>query len=151
MSIPRVPGYSDDIPTSLADSWVRPPGDYPEELWPQHILRQIVQDPTDWISVDEYHDVDGQTCGRSAVLVKPEDVDTALETQSWIGKSLGSSNMWMDGLDPNGFEDGLSCKERGIRIEFLAQARHQHSLRSRVFEVALPFLWYWDAIMDGPT
>ena len=146
MSIPRVPGYSADRPNSLADSWAPPPGDYPQELWPQHILTQIAPNPIDWITVAEHYNVSDQTGGRAAVLVSPEDVDTALETTTWIGTDLGICHTWTKSSDSHVFEDGLSCYERGIQIDFLAQARHQHNIGPRVFDIALPFLWYWDAI-----
>ncbi len=149
MSIPRVPGYSAAQPKSLADSWAPPPGDYPQELWPQDILSQIVKDPVGWITFSEHYNLNDQMGGRSAVLVKPQAIDIALETQTWIGTDLGQSHTWIDGLDDHGFENGLSRHERGIQVEFLAQARYQHNLGPWVFEVALPFLWYWDAIKSS--
>ncbi len=146
MSMPRIPGYSTDRPNSLADSWAPPPGNYPQEMWPQDILSQIVKDPVDWITISEHFNLSDQMGGRSAVIVNLQDVDIALESQTWIGRDLGQSHMWTDDLGNHRFENGLSRYERGIRVEFLAQARYQHDLGPRVFEVALPFLWYWDAI-----
>jgi len=143
VSIPRIPGpWSANRPESLADLWGAPEGIYPLELWPRQVLRDVVSQPTEWITVVESYFDEEQHGGRGAVLVRPEDVELVLSCWSWVGKGLGGFGLWSDGR----VETGLAVEERGVRLEFLGQVRDQHDVRSRVVEVALPFLWYWDAI-----
>ena len=146
MSIPRIPGFSDEELESLADYWEPPEGSFPQELWPEDILRSIVPNPTGWITVEEWYCDDTKNGGRGAILVHAENVAQALSTDDWIGKSLGSAGTWRDGAGNTGFEDGLSCEDRGIQVDFFVQVRAQHDLSPRVVELTLPFLWYWDAI-----
>jgi hypothetical protein len=56
MSIPRIPGYTEDATPSLANEWLRPEGDFPEELWPVDVLKASNLNRTTAI---EAHEADG--------------------------------------------------------------------------------------------
>jgi hypothetical protein len=145
MSIPRISGYTGPPPgRSLIDEWQRPDGDFPDELWPDNVLRHITPDPVEWITVAEHYFTNEQHGGRGSVLVEPSDVTRALIHDSWIGHSLGQVGVWDDGR----FDDGLSLVEGGIAVEFFCHARSHHGLRPPSIEVSLQFLWYWNAIRD---
>ena len=147
MSTPRIPGFStDDRPESLAELWERPSGEYPAELWPEDMLREIIVAPTEWIRIEEHYFEDYRHGGRGAVLVGAADAPQALSGESWIGRGLGATG---SGTDRDGcprFDDGLTVRDRGIEVKFLVRVRDQHGLRDRVVEVSHSFLWYWDAI-----
>lgn len=145
MSIPQIPGYTAGPPASLADVWSRPEGDFPDELWPEHELRRIVPEPTDWVVIAEHFYTDEAHGGVGSVLIKPADAQRALRDTSWIGQDLGGVGIRHD----DGFEDGLTLVDQGVRVEFFCQVRHHHGLQLASVELSQPFLWYWDASGDG--
>ena len=150
MSIPRIPGYSTpDQPGSLADLWKRPAGDYPSELWPEQVLRDVTPVPTGWLTINEHYFEDDRHGDRAAVLVRADDIQQALGNEAWIGDGLGGVGLWSDGVGHEEFDDGLTVEDRGLIVEFIVQVRAQHNLRDPVVEISHPFLWYWDAIQTG--
>jgi len=150
VSIPRIPGFStSDRPESLADLWTRPAGDYPDELWPDATLREIIAAPTGWVRIEEYYFEDHHHGGRGAVLVEAADVPQALSHDAWIGRDLGGVGVWTDRDGDQAFEDGLTARDHGVETKFLVQVRRQHGLHDPVVEISHPFVWYWDAIQSA--
>lgn len=143
MSIPRIPGYT--VPPSrrtLASEWDRPDGEFPEALWPKGVLEGISSDSTGWVTVSEHFFEDDRHGGFACVLISMDNVEAALEHDTWLGSNLGDFGVFSDGS----FEDGLAEMDRGVEVEFFCQVRGHHGLRLPTVDVALPFLWYWDAI-----
>jgi hypothetical protein len=143
MSVPQIPGYT--VPPSrrtLASEWARPEGDFPDTLWPTPVLEAITPDPTGWLTVVEHFFEDDWYGGFGCVLVGSDDVDAALEHDTWLGGDLGEFGVYSDGR----FDDGLGGTDRGVKVGFFCQVRRHHGLRLPTVDVALPFLWYWDAI-----
>lgn len=145
VSIPEIPGYlANTTRSSLAESWTRPGGSYPDELWPIDVLRSITPDPTGWLVISEHYFTDDRDGGRGCVLVHPDDAQAAIAGTSWCGEDLGNASVWSSAED-RGFEPGLAVTERGARLEFFAQARTPVGATMPVVDVSPPFLWYWDA------
>lgn len=151
MRIPEIPRYlANTTRSSLADSWARPGGSYPEELWPIDMLSSITPGPTGWLVISEHYFTDDRHGGRGCVLVRPDDAPAALADTSWCGDDIGNASVWVSGED-RGFESGLAVTERNARLEFFVQARTPVGATTPVVDVSLPFLWYWDAfpVADG--
>jgi hypothetical protein len=145
VSIPEIPGYlGNPTQSSLADSWARPDGSFPDELWPVDVLRSITPDPTGWLIVSEHYFTNDRHGGRDCVLIHPDDAQAALADTGWSGRDLGDASVWISGED-RGFESGLAVTERDARLEFFVQARTPVGATTPVVDVSLPFLWYWDA------
>ena len=145
MSVPMVPGYTVGAPSSLADEWARPEGDFPDELWPIAELRRISHEPTDWVTVEEHTQSPSARSGVSCVLIDLSSTAHAIERVGWLGSHLGRASVW----DGEGFLDGLSDDEDDVRVQFFCQVRDHHGLALPSVEISYPFLWYWDAIKDG--
>lgn len=142
MSVPRIPGYIDQPePNNLADLWSKPDASFPDELWPTAALAQIVRDPIGWLTVEEHFHFDEIHGGRGCVVVPTGGVGAALQSTNWIGRDLGNVGIWGDDT----FEDGLTQADDERHVEFFVQARQPSGVVLPVIDVALPFLWYYDA------
>lgn len=142
MSIPSIPGFSrPPAGESLADEWPRPPGGYPDALWPTEVLRRITPQPLEWVTLVEHFYSPDEHGGNGSMLIRSEHVDEAFARDAWIGRDLG--DVWAE--DGGGFHDGLTDRDRGIDVEFLCRVRSHHELRVPSVEIAHPFLWCWDA------
>jgi hypothetical protein len=76
-------------------------------------------------------------------------LESALVQPSWSGHSIGSAGFWED-ANGRRFADGLTDDEfGGVVTEFFVQARHHYQLDEPSIEIALPFLWFFDAVPDG--
>jgi hypothetical protein len=150
MSIPRIPGFTDEGP-SLDKLWTKPAGKYPEQLWPKSTLREIRPHPTGWIIVakSQRESTIDPGEGVRSVLVDPDSLADALSEDSWVGSDLGSFSI-VARQDEEFAEDGLTASEFGeLRTGFFCHARYHHGLTRPTIEFHLPFLWYWDAIPRG--
>ncbi|WP_345207812.1 hypothetical protein [Fodinibacter luteus] len=146
MSIPVIPGYTAGPErTNLATSWKRPPGEYPEQLWPQDYLVGIDPDPSSWLVVEENaHGVANQ-CGRGCVLIHQGREDSALADTTWVGRDLGDFGVWSTSDGEAGYDDGLTNDDGGVLSEFFVQVRQPSGSTVPQVDVSLPFLWFWDA------
>lgn len=141
MSMPRVPGFIEQPPpNNLAELWTRPDASFPNELWPADVLAQVVRDPVGWLTVEEHFHVDEIHGGRGCVVVSAGD-SAVLDSTCWTGRDLGNVSVWGDDT----FEDGLTQTDEDRHVEFFLQARQTSGSVLPVIDVALPFLWYWDA------
>jgi hypothetical protein len=146
VSTPIVPGYLDELPpTRLVDLWPRPPGDYPDELWPLDVLELVVPEPTGWLTVCEHYSTERRHGGRGCVLTASEGVAAALTDTAWIGHDLGTFSVWEDLKGGSGFKAGLRAVERGADLEFFVQVKRPVGSPDPVLDISQPFLWYFDA------
>ncbi|MEZ5410187.1 MAG: hypothetical protein R2761_19310 [Acidimicrobiales bacterium] len=146
MSTPIVPGYlKGPRRDCLADLWQRPPGDYPDELWPLDVLGEILREPTGWITVCEHYSSDVRHGGRGCVLSAPAAVAAALADTRWVGTDLGTFSVWENSEGAAGFDTGLHSTERGTDLEFFAQVKRPAGSPDPILDISQPFLWYFDA------
>lgn len=141
--MPRIPGFIGQPSTSgsLADLWGRPPGEFPDTLWPAGRLAEIKRDRDGWVTVSSHNSTPGESSGVGCVLVVAEHGERALAGTSWIGRELGTA--W--GAPSESFFDGLSDVDGEANVEFFAQVRHPSGSAVGVVEVSHPFVWFWDA------
>ncbi len=149
MTFPSIPGIT-SRPESFADHFDQPNGDWPRELWPESVLRQLTPFPDGWITVLESADRrDGGRTGCSSVLIAPGQLEAALDSVSWNGSGLGAPGFW-ESAGERRFNDGLVEEEfAGVSARFFTHMRFHHGLRPPSFEIALPFLWFFDAVPRG--
>lgn len=149
MSLPSIPGFTSQE-RSVADFFDPPASDWPKELWPKAALSRLTPFPDGWLTVLESADgPDGERTGCSSVLIVPEQLEAALDSVSWDGSGLGNPGFW-ESAGERRFTDGLEEEEfRGVSARFFAHMRFHHGLQPPSFEVALPFLWFFDAIPKG--
>lgn len=146
MSMPSIPGYTGKPKgDTLADLWQRPEGDYPGELWLEADLKTVTPNPTGWLVVEEHFFNEDKHGGRGCVLVNSEQVATALESSTWLGRDLGRFSEW----DSGKVDTGLAVTERGVYFEFFVHARQPVGATTPVVEISQPFLWFWDAVPTG--
>ncbi|MFF0457538.1 hypothetical protein [Nocardia africana] len=102
--------------------------------------------PSGWLTIELLEPGDTQD-GRSCVLVEPDQAAQVLERTGWAGKELGS--FWLK--HGGGFELGLTATDEGAELDFFVQVRQPPGAASPTVDIALPFLWYWDAypVNDG--
>lgn len=152
MSTPIIPGYIDGpTPTTLADLWQRPTGDYPDDLWPGDVLESLLPEPTGWLTVCEHYSTIQGHGGRGCVLVHPAGIPVSLAATTWSGPDLGTFSVW-EGFDgTNGFEAGLRANDRDADLEFFVQVRRPAGSPDPILDISHPFLWYFDAysVRDG--
>ncbi|WP_148302232.1 hypothetical protein [Tomitella biformata] len=142
MSIPSIPGYFNRSSSDSLDSlWIRPPGNYPEALWPHDDLSAIQPNPTEWITVCEHFYSEKKHGGRGAVLVDSDRAAYAIAKTNWIGRYLGEVSVW----DSGGFDDGISIVEDNISVRFLVEVQSPAGSSQPVVYICPSFLWYWDA------
>ncbi|MFC7404818.1 hypothetical protein [Georgenia alba] len=80
------------------------------------------------------------------MLIPEGSEESALGGTSWIGRGLGSFGVWTTPSDGStGYVDGLTEEEYGAEVTFLVQARRATGTNLPQIDVALPFLWFWDA------
>lgn len=141
MTLPRIPGYTEEGPdNSLEALWQRPPGDYPDSFWPSPLLREILPTPVDWLTIEQ-HTRDGeQSIGRRCVLGPANTSVEDLRGTGWIGRDLGEAGIVNGVLDP-----GLISQHDSVPFEFFAQVRTPAGAPTPLLDLALPFLWCWDA------
>lgn len=143
--MPRISGFgrTDAIPT-LATRWSRPPGEYPQELWPIALLRRVTPEPTGWLTVEEHFHRDDMYGGTHSVLAAHEAEERVLGSTSWSGlHTIGEIQLWNDGR----FSDGLTTGEDPAQPDlfFFTAVREHHRRVDPTFEITPTFLWYWDA------
>lgn len=149
MTFPSIPGITSRT-QSVADFFDPPAGDWPEELWPQSALSRLSPFPDGWLTVlESANRSNGGRTGCSSVLIVPNQLEAALDTVSWDGSGLGNPGFW-ETAGERRFTDGLEEEEfRGVSARFFAHMRFHHGLQPPTFEIALPFLWFFDAIPKG--
>ncbi|MFI6367631.1 hypothetical protein ACIBG0_33335 [Nocardia sp. NPDC050630] len=142
MSMPSIRGFTERPRNdTLADLWTKPAGEYPAALWPADALQTVTTQPTGWLTIEQLTSNADIREGRGCVLVAPDHAPDALEDTQWVGRYLGSIEVWANG----GFDTGLFKSENDVDLEFFVQARLPTGAGLPVVEVAYPFLWYWDA------
>jgi hypothetical protein len=146
MSMPIVPGFlGGPRSTRLVDLWHRPPGDYPDELWPVDVLSAVTPEPTEWLKVCEHYFTKQRHGGTGCVLVAPENGDVAIADTSWIGRDLGTFSVWEAPDGATGVDAGLRAVERDAHLEFFVQVTRPAGSPDPVLDISHPFLWYFDA------
>lgn len=146
MSIPNIPGHlghRDEL--SLDDVWRKSADGFPVELWPSRILKQISRNPTSWITVEENFFTPEEHGGAGCVLVRTDQLAAALSDTTWIGRELGDFGVWSS----DEVQDGLVDTSDEVQVEFFVQGRRPSGSSEPHIDVALPFLWYWDAFRSG--
>ena len=142
MSMPSIPGYLEPPKRdTLADLWLKPAGDYPDELWLVDDLHTVTNSPSGWLIVEEHFFTEAKHGGRGCVLVDAAQPTAALKATMWIGRGLGNIWIW----DDERFDNGLETIERDVAVEFFVHARKPSGASLPVIEISHPFLWYWDA------
>lgn len=153
MSIPIVPGYIEPPgPPSLLDLWQRPEGSYPDELWPQDVLRTITHEPVGWLTVCEHYFTPAGHGGRGCVLTAPGGAERILSGgTSWIGRDLGTFSAWEGPGGTTGVDEGLTAVEREVALQFFIQVKRPEGSPDPVLDIWQPVLWYFDAypVSDG--
>jgi hypothetical protein len=153
VSTPIVPGYIErPSPTSLFELWERPAGDYPDELWPEDVLRSVVHEPTGWLTVCEHYSTPAGHGGRSCVLTAAEDAHSVLSGgTAWVGHALGTFSIWEGADGQTGFDTGLTDVEREANLQFFIQVQRPEGSPDPLLDIWHPFLWYFDAypVRDG--
>lgn len=147
VSTPIVPGYIERPgPTSLLDLWPRPAGEYPDELWPEDVLRSVVNEPTGWLTVCEHYFTPDGHGGRGCVLAPPEDAHAVLSGGTgWVGHGLGTFSIWEGPDGETGFDTGLTDVERDADLQFFVQVKRPEGSPDPLLDIWQPFLWYFDA------
>ncbi|MGW6332205.1 hypothetical protein [Nocardia rhamnosiphila] len=143
MSMPSIPGFTaPSVRSTLADKWTTPDSEFPSELWPLDALRSVSTQPSGWLTIEQLGDTgDDGTDGRGCVLAAPSRSAQTLEGTNWIGLYLGEFTV----LHNAGSEPGLTVNENGAELDFFVQVRRPQGATSPTVDIALPFLWYWDA------
>lgn len=149
MTFPSIPGIT-SRDQSVADFFDPPAGEWPQELWPKAALSRFSPFPDGWLTILESADgPNGERTGCSSVLIVPDHLEAALDSVSWDGSGLGNPGFW-ESAEERRFTDGLEEEEfRGVSARFFAHMRFHHGLQPPSFEMALPFLWFFDAIPKG--
>jgi hypothetical protein len=137
----------------LASLWPKPALEFPDELWPTAELARIEEHPTEWVVVVEHYFRDDAHGGVGCVLIDQAGIERTLTDDTWIGRDIGRTGTvtsWSSsGPGDESFEDGLTCTDRDVVVQFFCQVREHHGLVLPSVEISLPFLWYWDAHQDG--
>ncbi|MEV6135178.1 hypothetical protein AB0L63_03745 [Nocardia sp. NPDC051990] len=142
MSMPSIPGFTTPpVRNTLADLWTKPGGEFPAELWPIDALRTLTTQPSEWLTIEQLTASEDLRDGRSCVLVVPDQAVRTLNGTGWVGDELGSFWVQHDGR----FELGLAMIEAEAELEFFVQVRQPLGAATPTVDVALSFLWYWDA------
>lgn len=146
MGVPSIPGYT-SINDNMAGRFLRPAGNWSDELWPEEFLKLLTPTPIDWVLVCAYWTVEeGRRINVSSFLVASEDVNDALGNPSWDGTALGVAGIW-EGDGKQIFDDGLRQYEnRDFLSEFFVQMRSHHGLTDPTLEIHHPFAWFTDAV-----
>jgi hypothetical protein len=146
VSVPQIPGYTaTGDETNLFSLWKQPAGAYPEALWPRRRLIDIESNPSGWVTVEEHFFAPHEHGGRGCVLVDFGRHDGALRDTSWLGHDLGKFSVWDSPRGDSGFENGLASDQDHVHTEFFIQVRRATGTSPPQIELALPFLWFWDA------
>ena len=133
-------------PTTLFDLWLRFDGNYPDELWPEDLLRTVVYEPTGWLTVCEHYFTPDGHGGRDCVLTAPEGVERILSGGTdWVGHGLGTFSVWEGTGGSTGFDEGLTTVERDADLQFFVQVKRPEGSPDPVLDIWQPFLWYFDA------
>lgn len=146
MTLSFIPGITSRDP-SIADFFDPPAGEWPVELWPETALSRLSPFPDGWLTVlESAAGPNGERNGCSSVLIVPDQLESALDSVSWDGSGLGNPGFW-EAAGARRFTDGLEEEEfRGVSARFFAHMRFHHGLQPPSFEIAHPFLWFFDAI-----
>jgi hypothetical protein len=114
--------------------------DLPDDLKPHWYLTAITPRPTEWITVVSSRHEKRWNGGTSAYLASlpPQQ---HVRAGTWDLGSLGKALVWRAG-EACRFQAGLVDNDR----EFIASVYTHHGLIPPRLDIALPFLWFHDAI-----
>lgn len=123
--------------------------DLPDALRPDRHLADVAHAPTEWVAVDVQERTSAHNGGITSHMVAIDDVESALASVSWHGRSLGTSGAWRYD-DECQFAEGLKVDENPAAYHFVSQAGH-HGLAPPTRYFTPSFLWFFEAIprQDG--